>query len=1797
MVLTNQKTIKRRIGDIIMVADSKGYEGRYDALKRKSTEMKPEQLALYDEINRKTVFYLEDFKAILTAIKADTKLLQSGKFVADGSDLDTRAQALARVARYQQQLQNLAYRCAATLDFDSDKVTSDLLDSDNALLKQAAKVLTAFRELDSATQTFQQEHADGIWQNFQWQLFKDLHAEGRLQQFTESYATYGRQAQQLAAMQKVLALHRADSDFAAPDPEYHQALTNILLVAVNAAQQQFAATEKQIAANHATVLAIVSNYSQADVDALLSDGVTFDIGNFQAAIDGAIDVAEPLFESGLLSPQQQAPTTTAAFAEFATHEWRSKFVADAVAQLQVTLGDNTNAAATKLNMTDLVVNVENIPAAVEKMQFTKQYGTLRSQWLNIKSRFEAKTGSATDLAALLENIPDGYAADMQARLAEFLVATAAYREVLAEQASAHPETAAKYQAMLAELEGNAEEMQTGFSAKLDVARKATLQALQERYFANPTISQYRTSQTRLALQLDNVERLQLIVKCAFATLQNEPLNEADRAAMQEFEIDEVADVMPLVSASLTLQETLSVLMEEQESLKIQQMQVEKAHIAVVELMLNTNIAAVDEQETDSPLVIATKNGLRNMQSMRDGMLAKVAKVEALDAVTREITADKTHFNHGYLKNVLHTVLALIGANRIAEAVDRFDSVMHMPWAIELLKQEADSYELFQEINHSLATHTAAAIMHHDHALFAAVTEQELVSVSKYGDRSVVPALFAIEDWSNHLSSFIVSDLLRGDIAQRTIFLERWIAVAQDCFDNGDLQGALVIYAAVQDTAVTRLKATHSGLSETALASLETLNVLVNADNNMAGYRALVDDNSAKQALVPVVQYVKKDLIMADEGNTLDTVGKHTTARVAQQQQFLTGENAYAPTEFTDFVRVVDAQVLDNNTNRTEYFLQKSRGHESRDAEVKASSLFQFKARSGKKLKRELGSRLGALHRQKATPTERATQKTSAVEGLQAIEAVLEENLGPLRAVGIDMMRLGGEIHQRGASKKAVSEQLDMTMILDVDTRLGSLASNIAVLEATRIELNQLSDRVDTIVAGNKSSSSIKQAAKPITHRISELQKQMTSQLASAYKWQTMYLQKQTETKAWLQKIDLQWQDLLTGDYSEKNAAQVDAELAHIHRQVSSVLYHFDQAGYQQALDKVDAQLAQLPTINAIPRDAENRNMLDHVMLLKTYRSNLQYSMDLLGQAQALQQQVARCQQNPAMYLTTQQASAPTVDGGIQRAGVSSFDPEEAVDVLQEEGVYDTTADANLRTSQRIDNVGEAIAAVSNTLEREKTKTDASRKSFLRHLPSIKNASAIQRALPSFLKSVNEQSARLDSHAAQLERYQVALDSGAEFVERVGKQESATSKHQQPLAGLKTKLLGAGKSLLALRREHNFHVSGLKAVANSVMFQFNAWSDMATDRLKNKATNKRVSHLVDSTSKNTADRRTAEFKTAFTAEFSAVSPKLTAEIKQLNRKQKELARLLKKYDVEDPVAELDKDALAGKSFMIKRLIRNAMDRYEEIAGQLEKLEMQQGILTATNIELSQTSQPADVSWKPDDVAAGGPPAPPSMEDLAVHSMHAPSEELTAERAAKEDAALEQHAAKAPGQLAEEDSAQLSTVPAVSLIIPNITAQHLQTAMSFSRDGIGLANADADTVAADLAVIKLMQGEAVKIGPHQMKVDFEQGALQFFQGAELSHLACAAIMDRVIIFAQRLKTALNADPKAGKPEMAIQGLYLDNEALDSDGLELGLVRNINAMLGKLDFTTEMAFGHYDDNVADAPTWPSAPAIKAN
>ena len=152
-------------------------------------------------------------------------------------------------------------------------------------------------------------------------------------------------------------------------------------------------------------------------------------------------------------------------------------------------------------------------------------------------------------------------------------------------------------------------------------------------------------------------------------------------------------------------------------------------------------------------------------------------------------------------------------------------------------------------------------------MYGAIRQTELVDGAHMSEDkdTLAPNVSALVAHHNAVSRWVEASILEPTkTKERASVIKLFIHVMVACSQLSNFNGVMEIYAALQGTAIDRLKRTWAKVHKDVMEELEAVGVLMSYERNFKNYRVHVADREG-----PVVPYLGisfKDLIGIDEGN-------------------------------------------------------------------------------------------------------------------------------------------------------------------------------------------------------------------------------------------------------------------------------------------------------------------------------------------------------------------------------------------------------------------------------------------------------------------------------------------------------------------------------------------------------------------------------------------------------------------------------------------------------------------------------------------------------------------------------------------------------------------------------------------------------------------------------------------------------------------------------------------------------------------------------------------------------------------
>lgn len=144
----------------------------------------------------------------------------------------------------------------------------------------------------------------------------------------------------------------------------------------------------------------------------------------------------------------------------------------------------------------------------------------------------------------------------------------------------------------------------------------------------------------------------------------------------------------------------------------------------------------------------------------------------------------------------------------------------------------------------------------------------MVTKSNAGKEQNAANILKMAKWSNHVIQWLVSEIVsvKDNLKQRVLVLEKVVMLAKNCYSLNNFNAVKEVLAAIESSAVYRLKKTRDGLSSKHSKILEELITLTANEMNYKNLRAKV--HSVDPPLIPFPGIYQGDLVFL-EGSAKD----------------------------------------------------------------------------------------------------------------------------------------------------------------------------------------------------------------------------------------------------------------------------------------------------------------------------------------------------------------------------------------------------------------------------------------------------------------------------------------------------------------------------------------------------------------------------------------------------------------------------------------------------------------------------------------------------------------------------------------------------------------------------------------------------------------------------------------------------------------------------------------------------------------------------------------------------------------
>jgi len=158
----------------------------------------------------------------------------------------------------------------------------------------------------------------------------------------------------------------------------------------------------------------------------------------------------------------------------------------------------------------------------------------------------------------------------------------------------------------------------------------------------------------------------------------------------------------------------------------------------------------------------------------------------------------------------------------------------------------------------------------EHELFKGIQPNECIKMKWTKDnKALAPNIHKMINRFNQVSMWVGCEVVQvEDLKLRAVTLNRFIFIAQKCYELNNFNAVMEILSALNSSAVHRLKQTWDLLPAKSLEVFENLVTLMNPEGNFNNFRDAL--RKSKPPVVPYLGLFLTDLVFITEGNP-DTV--------------------------------------------------------------------------------------------------------------------------------------------------------------------------------------------------------------------------------------------------------------------------------------------------------------------------------------------------------------------------------------------------------------------------------------------------------------------------------------------------------------------------------------------------------------------------------------------------------------------------------------------------------------------------------------------------------------------------------------------------------------------------------------------------------------------------------------------------------------------------------------------------------------------------------------------------------------
>lgn len=196
--------------------------------------------------------------------------------------------------------------------------------------------------------------------------------------------------------------------------------------------------------------------------------------------------------------------------------------------------------------------------------------------------------------------------------------------------------------------------------------------------------------------------------------------------------------------------------------------------------------------------------------------------------------------------------------------------------------------------------------------FQTFAENPTLNRKQFPEHKTFPEnLYQMTVLFNKVSHYVITRILSSDTDyERTLEFERWINIANRCYETGNLLGVFQILSAFSSAEIYRLAITKESISKEHQDIYSKLQKVISKEDNSATYRKEI---LTKQAIIPYLGIVQTDLTFThDQDIEKEEVRKSAANKIFKELEAQQKAIKEIPSKTTD-LKILSAQLEQTHT--------------------------------------------------------------------------------------------------------------------------------------------------------------------------------------------------------------------------------------------------------------------------------------------------------------------------------------------------------------------------------------------------------------------------------------------------------------------------------------------------------------------------------------------------------------------------------------------------------------------------------------------------------------------------------------------------------------------------------------------------------------------------------------------------------------------------------------------------------------------------------------------------------------------